>query len=119
MPTAGKRRAPVDGLTIGLRSSVTKSLRPAEPTYDRSSTNPNGSSRWIPSDQRSVYGLRMSGLKTDVWLSAGDGARGVDGIAVGKKIDDPRPAAAPMVVVAVLFGESAAMFDSRLLNQVS
>ena len=31
----------------------------------------------------------------------------------------PRPAAKPVVVVEVLFGESAAIFDSKLLNQVS
>ena len=53
-------------------------------------------------------------------LTAGkSGSHRVEGIAPGKNPVDPRPAAAPIVVVAVLLGESAEMFDSRLLNQVS
>ena len=79
----------------------------------------SGSSRCSPSDQRCVYGLRMCGLKTEVCESSGEGARGVEGSALGKKLAEPRPAVGAVVVVEVLFGESAAMFDRRLLKKVS
>jgi hypothetical protein len=65
-----------------------------------------GSSRWKPSDQRCVYGLRMSLLKTEVCVSVGEGGRGVEGIAPGKKLAEPRAAVGATVEVAVLFGES-------------
>ena len=61
----------------------------------------------------------MLGLKTEVCESSGDGGRGVEGIAPGKKFADPRPDDGAVVVVEVLFGESAAMFESMLLKNVS